>query len=273
MSVPISAGQVAVRDRSEALLAVSDVAVVYSRAARAIDGLSFSVGKGEIVALLGPNGAGKTTALRAIAGFLPGDRAVVERGSITFEGTDIRRLPSHRITAMGIAMVAERDKIFPSLTVAENLKLGGLANRDASQGERLRALVDRMFPILRERREQVAGYLSGGERQMLSIGAALLCNPRILLVDELSLGLAPKVVGELIESLRRLNSEEGMTILLVEQSATVAFALANYVYVLGHGHNTAEGAPDELKKLADFRSVYLGVGGKKQDAGLGTTGS
>lgn len=273
MSLPISAEHAVVRDRSNALLAVNDVAVVYSRAARAIDGLSFSVGKGEIVALLGPNGAGKTTALRAIAGFLPGDRAVVERGSITFEGTDIRKLPSHRITAMGIAMVAERDKIFPSLTVADNLKLGGLANRDASHGERLRALVDRMFPILRERRDQVAGYLSGGERQMLSIGAALLCNPRILLVDELSLGLAPKVVGELIESLRRLNSEEGMTILLVEQSATVAFALANYVYVLGHGNITAEGAPEELKKLADFRSVYLGVGGKKQDARLGTTGS
>ena len=261
------------RSRADALLAVEDVSVVYSRAARAIDGVSFSVGKGEVVALLGPNGAGKTTSLRAIAGFLPGDRAVVERGQITFDGTDVRRLPSHRITRMGIAMVAERDKIFPNLSVADNLKIGALANRDSSQAERLRALVDRMFPILRERREQLAGYLSGGERQMLSIGAALLCNPRILLVDELSLGLAPKVVGELIESLRKLNREEGMTILLVEQSATVAFALANYVYVLGGGRTTVEGAPDELKKLGDFKSLYLGVGARKQDAGIGTPGS
>ncbi|MCO5164095.1 MAG: ABC transporter ATP-binding protein [Mesorhizobium sp.] len=273
MSETLPPASAPARGGSNALLTVEDVAVVYSRAARAVDGLSFSIGKGEIVALLGPNGAGKTTALRAIAGFLPGDRAVVERGSITFEGSDIRKVPSHRITSMGIAMVAERDKIFPSLSVADNLKLGSLANRDSSQSERLRTLVDRMFPILSERRDQIAGYLSGGERQMLSIAAALLCNPRILLVDELSLGLAPKVVGELIESLRRLNREEGMTILLVEQSATVAFALANYVYILGHGHITTEGAPDELKRLADFRSVYLGVGGKKQDARLGTANS
>jgi branched-chain amino acid transport system ATP-binding protein len=249
-------------------LVVSDVAVVYSRAARAIDGLSFSVSKGEIVALLGPNGAGKTTALRAIAGFLPGDRAAVERGRISFEGKDIRKVPPHRVTRMGISMVAERDKIFPKLSVAENLRIGALANRDASQAPRLARLVETMFPVLQERRDQLAGYLSGGERQMLSISAALLSNPRILLVDELSLGLAPKIVGELIEVLRKLNREEGLTILLVEQSATVAFALADYVYVLSGGRASDEGVPEELKKLPDFRARYLGVGAKKQDAGL-----
>jgi branched-chain amino acid transport system ATP-binding protein len=265
MAVVLSPSTPVVTDpRPDKQLIVDDVSVVYSRVAKAIDGLSFAVGKGEIVALLGPNGAGKTTALRAIAGFLPGDRAHVEQGRITFEGQDIREMPSHRITRMGIAMVAEREKIFPTLSVADNLKIGALANRDASHAEQLRTLVDRMFPILQTRRDQLAGYLSGGERQMLSIGAALLCNPRVLLVDELSLGLAPKVVGELIESLRRLNAEEGLTILLVEQSATVAFALANYVYVLNAGRVSVEGPPETLKKLPDFRAKYLGVQGKEE---------
>jgi ABC-type branched-subunit amino acid transport system ATPase component len=242
-----------------AQLVVENVSVVYSRAAKAVDGLSFTVGEGESVALLGPNGAGKTTSLRAITGFLPGDRARIEAGRILFDGKDITGQPPNRVTRAGISMVAERDKVFPTLSVAENLRIGAIANRDPAQASRLRAMVDDMFPILRERRDQMAGYLSGGERQMLSISAALLGNPRILLVDELSLGLAPRVVGELVEALRRLNRDQKLTMLLVEQSAAVAFELADYVYVLSGGRAVIEGGPADLRNLSDFKAHYLGV--------------
>jgi branched-chain amino acid transport system ATP-binding protein len=254
-----AAAREAARGRPPPLLSVEDLSVVYARAARAVDALSFAVGTGEVVALLGPNGAGKTTTVRAITGFLPGDRAQITGGEIRLDRTRLDGKAPHRAARRGVSLVAERDKIFAALTVEENLRLGAMANpqRDAVPG--LRTMVDTMFPILSERRAQVAGYLSGGQRQMLAIASALLSGPRLLIVDELSLGLAPKIVGELVEVLRRLNREQGLTILLVEQSALVAFALADYVYVLDVGRSVLAGRPEELRARPDFRDRYLGL--------------
>jgi branched-chain amino acid transport system ATP-binding protein len=249
----------AARERPPPLLSVEQLSVVYARAARAVDALSFTVGTGEVVALLGPNGAGKTTTVRALTGFLPGDRAQITGGEMRLDRTRLDGKAPHRAARLGASLVAERDKIFVALTVEENLRLGAMANprRDAVSG--LRAMIDKLFPILNERRAQVAGYLSGGQRQMLAIASALLSGPRLLIVDELSLGLAPKIVGELVEVLRRLNREQGLTILLVEQSALVAFALADYVYVLDVGRSVLAGRPDELRARPDFRDRYLGL--------------
>jgi branched-chain amino acid transport system ATP-binding protein len=241
------------------LLSVAGLTVVYSRGARAVDGLSFTVGRGEVVALLGPNGAGKTSTLRALTGFLPGDRARTVAGSIAFDQAELRDQPPFRTARRGIALIPEREKIFATLTVADNLKLGARANRNPDDVPRQRALVDRLFPILRKREQQISGYLSGGERQMLAIASALLSGPELLMVDELSLGLAPKVVGELAHILRRLNQEHGLTILLVEQSALVAFAIAHYVYVLNVGRSVLEGRPEDLRRTG-FRDSYLGLG-------------
>ena len=248
--------------RSAPLLSVNALSVTYGDGAPAVDGLSFRVGRGEIVALLGPNGAGKTTTLRAISGFLPVDRAAITAGNIVFDAVGIEGSPPHRIARRGIAILSERDKVFTTLSVEQNLALGALANPAPAEVAELRSLVDRMFPILSQRGGQQAGYLSGGERQMLAIGRALLSGPKLLMVDELSLGLAPRIVGELIEVLRRLRQERGLSILLVEQSAQVAFEIADYVHVLSVGKSVMEGRADVLRNSADFVDSYLGLGAK-----------
>ncbi len=245
--------------RPAPLLEVDAISVLYSRTVRAIDQLSFTVGKGEIVALLGPNGAGKSTTLRAITGFLPGDRAQVVAGSVRFKGREVAHLPPHQTIGLGLALIAERDKIFATLTVEENLQIGARANRARGNLQAQRDFVFAMFPILKDRRRQLAGYLSGGERQMLAIAAALQSGPELLMVDELSLGLAPKIVAELVGILRRINQEHGMSILLVEQSASVAFAIAQHVHVLNLGRSTIQGSPSELRSREDFSRSYLGV--------------
>ena len=262
-SLPISSGE----GRPPADLIVSAVSVLYSRTVRAVDELSFSVGKGEIVALLGPNGAGKSTTLRALTGFLPGDRAQVVGGSIRFQGQELGSLPPHRTSRAGISLTAERDKIFATLTVEENMRIGGRANPRRADTAALTGFVFDLFPILRERYKQRAGYLSGGERQMLAIATALLSGPKLLLVDELSLGLAPRIVSELSKVLLEVNRERKMTILLVEQSAAVAFSIAQYVYVLNLGRVTAEGRPSDLRSRQDFSHSYMGTGRAHGDTG------
>jgi branched-chain amino acid transport system ATP-binding protein len=247
-----------------ALLSMQDV-VVRRGAREVLRGVSVEVGEREIVALLGPNGAGKSTTLRAMTGFLPGDRASVVNGSVRVAGRSMDSQAPHRCGEHGIALIPERDKIFPTLTVEENIRLGAMANPRRAEVPALREQMDQLFPVLRERHQQQAGYLSGGERQMLAIASALVGGPSVLLVDELSLGLAPKVVGELIQVLRMLNTQRGLTILLVEQSAHVAFAIADYVYVLNVGKVVLEGTPHTLRERDDFRETYLGLGrpGKK----------
>jgi branched-chain amino acid transport system ATP-binding protein len=246
---------------SAPLLEVRGLEVVYHRAALAIQGVSLTVRQGELVALLGTNGAGKTTTLRAISGFLGSDDAEVTDGTITCAGERLHGRPPHEIVRRGVALVPEREKIFETLTVAENLDACVLA--DARRGVERRERFDRVFhyfPILHERRRQVAGYLSGGERQMLALGMALLCATRLMLVDELSLGLAPRVAGALLDTLPRLRDELGLTILFVEQNAAAALRIADHGYVLERGRVVYEDRADRLLAHADIREFYLGVG-------------
>jgi branched-chain amino acid transport system ATP-binding protein len=243
---------------SQPLLAVDKLEVVYQRAITAIQGISLSVPQGRIVGILGTNGAGKTTLLRAISGFHGIDDARVTEGSIRFKGRRIENGEPHRIARSGIALVPERDKAFPNLTVGENLMVPAGPRESAAQRRRRVELVEHFFPRLRELRYRVAGLLSGGERQMLAIASALVCRPELLLVDELSLGLAPVVVDELMVRLVEIKRELGITVMLVEQSATVALEVADYSYVLENGRVVLDGDSARLKAHADIQEFYLG---------------
>ena len=236
------------------ILQVEKVEVVYKRVITAVQGISLNVGPKQIVALLGTNGAGKTTTLRAISGFLGLDDARVTEGVITFQGERIENRLPHQIAAHGIALVPERDKVFPNLTVAENLEAP--VGRDRAAQER----VYHFFPRLAELRNRVGGLLSGGERQMLGIGAALMCSPSLLLIDELSLGLAPVVVQDLSARLRAVRDELGIAILLVEQSAAVALDIADYAYVMENGRIVLDGDRARLAGHQDIQEFYLGQG-------------
>lgn len=236
-----------------ALLEVEDLAVAYGQV-EAVKGISFSVGKGEICALLGANGAGKTTTLRALSGLLP-----ARRGVIRYEGADITRAPAHRIVQMGIAHSPEGRRVFPTLTVEENLTLGGFIHRKRPDAvARGKEHVYELFPRLRERRQQLAGTLSGGEQQMLAIGRALMSRPRLLLLDEPSLGLAPLVIAQIFEVLEEIR-RAGTTIFLVEQNAHRALQLADRAYVLENGRIVMSGEGRELLANDEVRRAYLGA--------------
>jgi branched-chain amino acid transport system ATP-binding protein len=239
-----------------ALLAVDKLEVVYHRTITAVQGINLTVKAGQIVAVLGTNGAGKTTTLRAISGFLGIDDARVTEGAITFKGQRIDNRPPHEIARRGIALVPEREKIFPSLTVAENLSAAiGLGR--AGRRQREEAVVA-LLPRLADLRSRLAGLLSGGERQMLAIASALMCQPELLLIDELSLGLAPVVVEDLIARLMQIRAQLGITIVIVEQSATVALQIADYGYVLENGRIVLDGDRARLMAHGDIQEFYLG---------------
>ncbi|HKS84956.1 MAG TPA: ABC transporter ATP-binding protein [Pseudolabrys sp.] len=245
---------------SDALLQVEKIEVVYKRVVTAVQGVTLSVGPKQIVAILGTNGAGKTTTLRAISGFLGLDDARITEGTISFEGRRIENAPPHGIAARGIALVPERDKVFPNLTVAENLavpvsRIGGAERR--RQDEQIYDL----FPRLAELRQRVAGLLSGGERQMLAIAGALMCRPKLLLVDELSMGLAPVIVQDLTHRLLAVRDGLGISILLVEQSASAALTVADYAYVMENGRIVLDGDRERLKSHQDIQEFYLGQAG------------
>jgi branched-chain amino acid transport system ATP-binding protein len=241
------------------ILKLEKLEVVYHRVITAVQGVSFEVEKGAIVAILGSNGAGKTTTLRAISGFLGIDDARVTEGAILFRGEHIEHLAPHRIARRGIALVPERSKVFENLTVAENLQ--AVVSRPGAERKRLEAAIFEFFPALARLRAREAGYLSGGERQMLAIGSALMCAPDLLLVDELSLGLAPLVVVEMMARLRAVRDQLGTTVLVVEQNAHVALDLADYGYVMENGRIVLDGTPQRLREHQDIREFYLGVGG------------
>jgi branched-chain amino acid transport system ATP-binding protein len=250
---------------SEPLLQVDKIEVVYKRVITAVQGVTFSVPKRQIVALLGTNGAGKTTTLRAISGFLGIDDARVTEGAISFEGARLENLPPYDITGRGISLVPEREKVFPNLTVAENLSVS--VARAATVAER-RHDEDRIyhfFPRLAQLRQRIGGLLSGGERQMMAIAGALMCRPKLLLVDELSLGLAPVVVEDLTRRLMAVRDEMGIAILLVEQSAAVALEIADYAYVMENGRIVLDGDRERLKSHQDVQEFYLGqTGGERR---------
>ena len=240
------------------LLAVDKLEVVYHRAITAVQGVSLSVQPGQIVAILGTNGAGKSTTLRAISGFLGIDDARVTEGSVTFKGTRIENRPPNEIARRGIVLVPERDKVFPNLTVAENLAAAFARARGQRERE---ALVFQFFPKLAELRGRTAGLLSGGERQMLALGGALMCEPELLLVDELSLGLAPVVVEDLMARVVQIKRDLGITIVIVEQSAAAALAVADYGYVLENGRVVLDGDGARLRAHGDIQEFYLGQAG------------
>jgi branched-chain amino acid transport system ATP-binding protein len=244
------------------LLHVDKIEVVYTRVITAIQGVTLSVGERQIVALLGTNGAGKTTTLRAISGFLGIDDARVTEGSITFAGAAIANRLPHEIAGRGVVLVPEREKVFPNLTVAENL--AAPVARTGRAERRIGEEAYHFFPRLTELRHRIAGLLSGGERQMLAIAGALMCRPRLLLVDELSLGLAPVVVQDLIRRLVQIRDELGIAILLVEQSAAVALEIADYAYVMENGRVVLDGDRERLKGHQDVQEFYLGQTGSNR---------
>lgn len=235
------------------LLSVKQLEVVYHDVATAIQGVSVDVAPGAIVAMIGTNGAGKTTTLRAISGFLPAEDVAVTDGTISFDGQSLRGLFPHQISRLGVVLVPEREKLFQTLTVQENLDFSLTRQRMP-----IRDAVYTYFPRLAERRTQVAGYLSGGEKQMLAIGMALVCEPKLLLVDELSLGLAPVVTEEIMRILQTINRDLGLGMLIVEQNAAAALRVASFAYVLEGGRVVFKGAADKLMSHQDIREFYLG---------------
>jgi branched-chain amino acid transport system ATP-binding protein len=232
------------------MLDVADLHVYYGEI-HALKGVSLAVGSGEIVAVLGPNGAGKTTTVKTISGLI-----VPRAGRVTLEGSDLVGLPAHEIVYRGVAQSPEGRRIFNRLSVRENLEMGAYTRADDRVGDDIERVFT-LFPRLRERHTQVAGTLSGGEQQMLAIGRALMANPRLLLLDEPSMGLAPVIVEQIFETIREVN-RQGTTILLVEQNAAMALEIAHRGYVLETGTVALTGTAQELAANADVRRSYLG---------------
>jgi branched-chain amino acid transport system ATP-binding protein len=237
------------------MLRVANIHTFYGQI-EALRGVSIDVERGEIVTLIGANGAGKSTLLMTICG-----KPMAARGTISFEGTDISRRATHEIVRLGIAQSPEGRRIFPRMTVTENLQMGAITADQGHYEEDL-ARVFKLFPVLERRKTQRGGTLSGGEQQMLAIGRALMSRPRLLLLDEPSLGLAPLLVKQIFDTIREINAREGMTILLVEQNAFHALKLAHRGYVLVNGRITLSGSGPELLANSEVRAAYL-EGGKK----------
>ena len=233
------------------MLEIEDVYTAYDKA-DVLQGVSLKVEAGSITCLLGSNGSGKTTLVRSILGLTP-PRA----GRIMFNATDITHLPTHRIIAAGIACIPEGRKVFPKLTVEENLRVGGYQERSEKVTSTRLAEILQVFPRLAERRTQLAGTMSGGEQAMVSIGRGLMCAPKLLLIDEPSLGLSPRLVKENFNIIRRIN-ERGITVLLVEQNVHQTLAISHHGFVLSKGRVAATGTPAELASRQDVREAYFG---------------
>ena len=239
-------------------LELRDLSVRYASKGLALDGVSLIIPKGGVVALLGANGAGKTTLIRAISGLLPAYNGQITQGHIRMDGQPIMGLPAHTLVRRGLGQVPEGRLVFKQLTVEENLKVGAAVLPRATERERLDA-VYQLFPRLLERRTQAAGWLSGGEQQMLALGRALVTQPRLLLVDELSLGLAPLIVSAIYMQLEVVGKTLGASILVVEQNARLALNFATTAYVLERGRITLSGSASEVADSALVRESYLGA--------------
>ena len=238
---------------AEALLAVSNIETYYGPI-MALRGVSFTVPAGAIVTILGANGAGKTTILKTVSGVMD-----PQKGSVTLEGRPIHGLDPDRVARLGLSHVPEGREVFPFLSVRENLRMGAYARRDAATVAQDLEMVTEYFPVLASRAEQRAGSLSGGEQQMLAIGRALIARPKVMLLDEPSLGLSPKLVKDIFDIIRRINRERGVTVLLVEQNANLALQTADYGYVLELGRIVMEDTCERLLQKDDIREFYLGL--------------
>jgi branched-chain amino acid transport system ATP-binding protein len=243
------------------ILEVNNIEVVYNKVVQVLRGLSLAVPRGQIVALLGSNGAGKSTTLKAISGLLPLEDGELEAGRIAFDGQPTERLAPQQLVRRGLAHVMEGRRVFEDLTVEENLVAATYARAGRGAHSRDFDAVYAYFPRLHERRRGLAGYLSGGEQQMLAIGRALVAEPQLILLDEPSLGLSPKLVEEIFGIIARINAERGVSMLLVEQNASLALAVADSGYIMENGKIVIDGSAERLAADPDVREFYLGVGG------------
>ncbi|MBL4636402.1 MAG: ABC transporter ATP-binding protein [Kofleriaceae bacterium] len=239
------------------MLKVANIEVVYHSVVLVLKGVSLEVPSGKVVALLGPNGAGKTTTLRTITGLLDIHHAQATKGSVLFGEHDLLQTKAHQVVGCGISQVMEGRRILADLTVEENLQAGGTMEPRVQVAEDIAKHYER-FPILAERRKQPAGYLSGGEQQMLAIARALMCRPKLLLLDEPSLGLAPKLVAQVASLISEINSD-GVSVLLVEQNAAMALDVASEAYVMENGKIVLHGESEELRQDKDVQEFYLGI--------------
>lgn len=243
------------------LLVMENVEVVYNHVVLVLKGVSLEVQHGGIVALLGGNGAGKSTTLKSISGLLTGERGEITRGYITYQGEDVSQIPAPARVEKGLSHVMEGRRVFEHLTVEENLAVGAYSrNISTQQMQQDMERVYEYFPRLKERRRATAGYTSGGEQQMLALGRALMARPKMILLDEPSMGLAPQLVEEIFEIVSRLRSEQQVTFLVAEQNTNVALRHADFGYILENGRVVLYGTGHELRENADVKEFYLGVG-------------
>jgi branched-chain amino acid transport system ATP-binding protein len=249
---------VIIRTEEKNMLTLNNVEVIYNDVILVLKGMSMDVPEGKVIGLLGSNGAGKSTTLKAISGLLKPEDGEVTDGTIEFMGAQIQNQDAADIVSMGIFQVMEGRRVFEHLTVEENLVAGGYTRREGGLSGDMETVFS-YFPPLWERRRQTAGYLSGGEQQMLAIGRALMAKPKLMMLDEPSLGLAPLLVREIFEIIKRINREQGTTILLVEQNANLTLEVADHAYIMENGRIVLDGHPDDLRKNADVREFYLGL--------------
>jgi branched-chain amino acid transport system ATP-binding protein len=240
------------------LLSVENLEVVYNDVVLVLRGISLEVPDGQIVALLGSNGAGKTTTLRAITGLLDIHEGDITKGEIKFGDQDVTELDPSRRVALGISQVMEGRRVIAEMTVEDNLRAGAYTNRDGNRVKEARERVMTLFPRLSDRRQATAGYLSGGEQQMLAIGRALMQDPKLLILDEPSLGLAPLLVQEVRDIIVEIN-QQGTSVLLIEQNANMALSIADYGYIMETGKMVMDGDPAKLLKDEDVKEFYLGL--------------
>jgi branched-chain amino acid transport system ATP-binding protein len=243
----------------EPLLIVNNIEVIYHNVILVLKGMSLQIEEGQIVTILGSNGAGKTTTLKAISGLLKSEDGEVTDGSITFRGERIDRLYPEQIVRKGIFQVMEGRRVFDELNVEENLIAGAHTNKNKKRMKDDIEMVYNYFPRLKQRRGLLAGYISGGEQQMLVIGRCLMASPKLMLLDEPSMGLAPLLVSEIFEIIRRINQEQGVTILLVEQNARLALNIAHHGYVMENGRIVLDDTVEKLRENADIKEFYLGL--------------
>ena len=247
---------------SKNLLEVNNIEAVYNHVILVLKGVSLNVKKGGITTLLGGNGAGKTTTLKSISNLLASERGEVTKGSITFNNIDVHALDPSQLVKMGVIQVMEGRHCFEHLTVEENLLTGGYTRKSNKEVKNDLERVYEYFPRLRERRTSQAGYTSGGEQQMVAIGRALMANPKMILLDEPSMGLAPQLVKQIFEIVSQINKKEGVTILLAEQNTNMALQYAQYAYILENGRVVMEGTAKSMRDNEDVKEFYLGLSGE-----------
>jgi len=266
-ALPIRLNIMANQTSNGKLLDVNNIEVVYNDIVQVLRGVSLSVPDGSIVALLGTNGAGKTTTLRAISGLLKPENGFIRDGYVKFEGKNITNVLGTHVVKLGAVMVPEGRRVFKHLTVDENIRVGSITRRDGSQNiRRDQDLMYDHFPRLARVTNRLAGYCSGGEQQMIAIARALMSAPKMLMLDEPSLGLAPLLVKEIFENVERINQEMDTTLLIVEQNAKIALEISTYAYIMETGKIVLEGSSDELKNNPDVKEFYMGVtqGGRRK---------